>query len=373
MTGSDADALERDNALVVQALAQWFGDKPCSYEELGHGHINQTWRVRSGDADFVLQKLSATVFSDPRLVAANQTRLFDTAMQTEDFDYLLPQPLPARNGELLIHLPIDALGDSTQDGPNLGYWRLCDYIGNTRTLQSLSNSAQARAAGAAFGRFQRMASGVAPTSLVPVIDGFLQLEGYWRSLRQAFNTHRQRERAGAALDAQNEARRVFVALENLFDDCQAIEGSAVAVIHGDCKVNNLLFAEDADTVSAIVDLDTLMAAPWWLDFGDLVRSAVFSEVGEFQAALYVALAQGYFVGRGSLQRHEIDTVVRAPLHLAFMLSVRFLDDHLRGDRYFRVAEPGDNLRRALAQLNQLTQLRAQQSVMRDALDAILAD
>ena len=35
-----------------------------------------------------------------------------------------------------------------------------------------------------------------------------------------------------------------------------------------------------------------------------------------------------------------------PSYMALMLGVRFLTDHIGGDVYFRVLEPGDNLRRA---------------------------
>ena len=42
---------------------------------------------------------------------------------------------------------------------------------------------------------------------------------------------------------------------------------------------------------------------------------------------------------------------RAPAYVAFMLGVRFLTDHLLGDRYFRVRRHGDNLERARAQFS----------------------
>ena len=52
-----------------------------------------------------------------------------------------------------------------------------------------------------------------------------------------------------------------------------------AHIHGDCKVNNLLFDAAASRVDAIIDLDTAMWGHWAWDLGDLARSVFFSRGG----------------------------------------------------------------------------------------------
>jgi hypothetical protein len=54
--------------------------------------------------------------------------------------------------------------------------------------------------------------------------------------------------------------------------------------------------------------------------------------------------------------------------IAFELGLRFYTDHLEGNRYFKVTEPGQNLRRALTQF-QLTRSIEHQ---RDKLTAIAA-
>ena len=53
----------------------------------------------------------------------------------------------------------------------------------------------------------------------------------------------------------------------------------------------------------------------------------------------------------------------SPRHIAFMLGVRFLTDHLDGDRYFKIAARGDNLRRARAQFRLLEEMEARESEM----------
>ena len=54
-----------------------------------------------------------------------------------------------------------------------------------------------------------------------------------------------------------------------------------------------------------------------------------------------------------------------------MLAVRFLTDHLQGDRYFKTAERGENLRRAAAQFRLLEGMESmQQSMLRRARAAL---
>ena len=55
-----------------------------------------------------------------------------------------------------------------------------------------------------------------------------------------------------------------------------------------------------------------------------------------------------------------------------MLSVRFLDDHLRGDRYFRVSQRGENLARSKSQFQQYLQLQEQacRSFMEETLQQL---
>ena len=119
-------------------------------------------------------------------------------------------------------------------------------------------------------------------------------------------------------------------------------------------MNNLLFHPTRDEVVAIIDLDTLMLGdPAW-DFGDLVRSA-FAGSEETEAAAEVSrarfepLSKAFFPAFGPVD--DVDRYAVAPAYMSFMLAVRFLTDHLKGDVYFKVGRRGDNLARARSQLD----------------------
>jgi hypothetical protein len=131
------------------------------------------------------------------------------------------------------------------------------------------------------------------------------------------------------------------------------------VVHNDCKLNNLLFDDHSGEALCVVDLDTVMPGPVLFDFGELARTAACPAAEDerdlervrLDSALFGALAAGFVAGaRGLLGAEEIRALALAGPLMALENGVRFLTDHLDGDRYFRVARPGHNLDRARAQL-----------------------
>ena len=312
-------------------LAHWFDgdDVPVRHPV---GRINDTWMVAESH---VLQRLNSTVFTRPQAVMRNLSRVL-----AHD-DRLLVAPVPTRTGAAYV---IDELGD---------LWRVFPRL-VARNFETLPRSLFAAAATAYGGFLARFAA--FPHPLEPVIDGFHDLERYLSAL----------EDAPAWADAE---RQVVDGLRHTFEAprrCRAI--------HGDCKVNNLLFHPARDDVVAIIDLDTVMVGdPAW-DFGDLVRSA-FSGTEEsdrapaLPASALAALATGFASGMGTL-----DGVARystAPAYMSFMLGVRFLVDHLSDDVYFKVAAHGDNLRRARGQLSLASRFLDAGPTLTAALDQAL--
>ena len=85
--------------------------------------------------------------------------------------------------------------------------------------------------------------------------------------------------------------------------------------------------------------------------------------------LFEALVAGYLRGAGTaLLARERSELVFASQLMTLLLGMRFLADHLAGDRYFRIRRPGQNLDLARTQLALLGDFERQ----RDALEAIVA-
>ena len=143
------------------------------------------------------------------------------------------------------------------------------------------------------------------------------------------------------------------------------------VVHNDTKLNNVLFDQRSGEALCVIDLDTVMPGLLPHDFGDMVRSAAAVPGADglrFDAARYAALAEGYLTGLGDrLSAGERHYLAVAPRVITLELAARFLVDHLQGDRYFRVTEAGQNLRRCREQLALLDSMERQNDALRRLL------
>jgi Ser/Thr protein kinase RdoA (MazF antagonist) len=319
-----------------RALGAWLGGV-ARIDPLGAGHINDTWLATAGTERYVLQRLSARVFPDPDAVMGKVAAV--VAHLRNAVGVRVPALIDTRAGDPFYR-------DET------GVWRLWEFIAGTRALQTLTVPAQARAAGAAFGRLQRALADF-PARVADPIPGFMRLDQYLQALDTAAAAAEQP--LGQAADALREIDR-HRHLAGTF-------AQRARLIHGDCKVNNLLFDAHRSRVVAVIDLDTVMRGHWAWDFGDLVRSAAAGPKG-FSVRRYRAVVNGFL--RGADMAAEVDSLVLAPRYVTVMLAVRFLTDHLQGDRYFKVVERGDNLRRAGEQLRLLRGMVASEAGMRSA-------
>ena len=316
------------------ALHAWFDQAQAA--PLGDGHIHDTYEVSSPDGHFVLQRVNHQVFTDPELVMRQTDRVLQRWRQQKA--YVVPKLVAARDGSVAKWV----------DGE---FWRVWEFIADTRVVDPVENSHQAFQAGKAFGALQRHLRGLPEPRLVEPIPGFLQLRHYL----QAYDA--------VASGAPPQLHTLIERHRHLADEL----GQRNATIHGDCKINNLLFDAAGKRAVAVIDFDTVMHGHWAWDFGDLVRSICFSrgaaDVGYFVAAL-----------RGFASEQTACTVAEclaAPGYVTLMLGVRFLTDHLRGDRYFRVSRRGENLARAKEQFDLFESFLGVQGEMRDAAAEVL--
>jgi len=320
-----------DAEIAAQALAAgWW--QAQSVIPLGVGHIHATWRVVPGDPQRggagVLQRISATVFPDAEALMDRVVRVVQHV--TRRAPGWVPDLLPTRAGDWFHR---------HDDG---SCWRLWRAVEPARTLQSLTTPDQAEAAGRAFGRFQALLADY-PEPLPDPVPGFMQLDHYlarFDAVRAALPDAEREVSVPAGLVALIDARR----------DLATAFRERNRVIHADCKVNNLLFAADRDVVVCVLDLDTVMHGHWAWDAGDLIRSAAADPQG-IALARFAAVVGGMRVA-GTIAAEPLAWVL-APRYVTLMLAIRFLTDHLEGDRYFRTDYRGQNLARAQAQFDLL--------------------
>ena len=333
---SQIEVLQR----AYEVSAQWFDQ--VTLAPLGNGHIHHTFLLTTAQhqEQFVLQRVSENVFPDPHLVQRQTQRITEHLSNNDGFSnrYRVPKLQPSKTGEF------HHVGES-------GFWRLWQYLANTQVVESFENPAQIALTARAFADYQRVLADLPGQPLSETIEGFLQLDFYLQQFSQV------------AKDAPKDLMSAVAYLQNQESGFSEFN----AHVHADCKVNNLLFNAQGTQVAAVIDLDTTMYGHWAWDFGDLMRSIAFSR-GRADLVDYENAAEGFLLGlQKPVTEQTVQDMVQVPGHIAGMLGLRFLTDHLVVDVYFRVSEAGQNLQRARAQFALMEQFND----MAQAMEAVV--
>lgn len=339
-------------------------------EPLGQGLINDTYRVTEGRLRWVLQRINRQVFPDPAAVMANLRRLSDHARQARsgqpDDGWRLPEVIAARDGA-------DGYRDEAGE-----YWRALTFIDHAVSLPAIARPEQAEQVGRALGWFHGLVATLPVRDFHDTLPGFHVCPGYLQRFDAVLAAREDRADApglGSALAFVARRRMRAGILESGRDLGRLVE----RVIHGDPKLDNVLFDRHSGRAVSLVDLDTVKPGLLHYDLGDCCRSCcnVAGEGADASAAVFDrttfrAILSGYLREAGaSLGADDRDYLYDAIWLLPFELGLRFLTDHLAGDRYFKVRLPGQNLQRALIQFALVDSIEAQERELR-ALIASLA-
>ncbi|AFL74699.1 phosphotransferase enzyme family protein [Thiocystis violascens] len=328
-------------------------------EPLGRGLINDTFSLDAGGQRYVLQRINGAVFPAPERIMANLRVLGAHLAERADTGLRLPSLIATREG-----------GDFLRDADG-AIWRLMEFIPNAVTLTRIEHDAQAREVGAVLGRFHRLAASLHSERLALSLPGFHATPEYLtRFLAVAGQEARQEGQAiRDCLDFVLERR----GLADVLEAAQASGAIPLRVTHGDPKLDNILFARDGGHALALIDLDTVQPGLIQHDLGDCLRSCC-NRGGEgtrdpagvrFDMTLCAGILAGYAnETRGVLAQADIDLLYDAIRLMPFELGLRFLTDHLEGDRYFRIDEPGQNLRKARIQFALVAEIERQEEALR---------
>lgn len=331
---------------LKQAYPQ-FMDAPLTLTPFGEGLIHETLLLQQGDNKWILQGFNASVFRFPERIAHN-LHLLSRHLKQSPLPFQLPLPLYTQEGK----------GLATIEGI---HYRLFDFVQGT-TLQQVQQTAQAKIAAQAYGKFAAWASPLQAATFEETIPNFHRLDLRYARLKEvAQDLSSLSEEEQGLLDG-------YLAQKPLVDYyLEQLSKLPLRVMHNDTKINNLIFAPTLEKVEALVDLDTLMGGYLMYDFGDLVRTVACSlpETAidwnqiHILPELVEELLLGYLEGiQGALSAEEKDSLLFGGEIMTLIMGLRFLTDHLEGNVYYRVTYPLQNLHRAK---NQLLLLQSQQT------------
>jgi len=234
------------------------------------------------------------------------------------------------------------------------------FIENTLTIDQVESPQQAYKAAREFGRLTRYLDGVDPKLFQPTIPRFHDLTLRKEQFNEAL--------AGATPALLTEAANCIAQAQQfafLVDAYQSLISAGslrLRVVHNDTKINNVLFDRVTHDTVAVIDLDTLMPGYMIYDLGDMIRTFVCPVSEEekdlskisFRREVYDALLEGYLSEMDPvLDSAERGAIPFSGQMMTYIMALRFLADHLRGNTYYHISYQGQNLVRAANQLRLL--------------------
>src|SRR2546423_7398418 len=132
---------------MLTSVLSRFGlnEEKYTISPFGKGLINNTWLVKSGNKNYILQRINHLVFTQPENIAHN-IRCVADYLKTKHPDYLFITTLQTDTGEDIVH---------TDDG----YFRIFPFVEDSHTYDIVATASQAYEAASAFGKFTRLLSG----------------------------------------------------------------------------------------------------------------------------------------------------------------------------------------------------------------------
>ncbi|MCE2708447.1 MAG: phosphotransferase enzyme family protein [Bacteroidota bacterium] len=344
--------------LLPQTYPQ-FKDRPLTLVPFGEGLIHQTYLVRQGEKQWILQGFNETVFTYPQRIEHNLA-LLSERVRLRPLPFTLPLPLSNGLGKGLTHI----------EGKK---YRLFEFV-EGKTLQGISSPAQARMAAQAYGTFASWAQELPVEAFQETIPNFHRLD-----LRFA----RLQEVASTSSKLSEEVERLLhlylkqAPLVTWYTEQLPILPQRVT--HNDTKINNLIFSSDLKQVAAVVDLDTLMGGYLLYDLGDLVRTVACSlpetstqwPLVRALPEVVKALILGYWEGlSGAITPQETASLPYAGEVMTLIMGLRFLTDYLEGNVYYRVTYEDQNLHRAKNQMALLHSLQSQREHFQHTIEKL---
>lgn len=368
-------AKERNLELAGRIAAQFdMPGEPVAMFALGSGNINDTfmafYRTSYSEARCVVQRINTRVFRHPEALMTNYRRVTEHVHQKLEHErgaadriWQLPRMINCKNGA-------DLFWD--RDG---ACWRAITLIDSAIAYDEAQGPDHAREAGAVLGQFHRLVMDLDPGSLAVTIPGFHHAPGYL----EAFDRTCETDMARTLIRNDAKARDCADFVSERRGLCQVLETAkqrgelTVRIMHGDPKISNILIDHITGQGTSIIDLDTVGAGLVHWDYGDAVRSlcnpagedAPDPDKVEFSLELCEAFTSGYLAQAGGFLSGADKAYLYDSIRLiTFELGLRFLQDYLAGNVYFKVRHPRHNLDRAAVQFSLCRRVEAHEKAIR---------
>jgi Ser/Thr protein kinase RdoA (MazF antagonist) len=358
----------------IWKVAQQFapGKQVLDIHEHGNGNINDTFLVIVGERDedqYILQRINTHVFTRPRLIIDNLQKYI------QHVDKKLAENASSPPRWDIPHIRQTGQGDDFYVDEQDGFWRAIDFVNHSRSYETVQSENHAREAGFALGTFHSLVSDLDVEMMHDTLVGFHIVPHYLQQYDQVMLRGPQGKdspevRYGHRMIAE---RRDW---SRVLEDAKHSGTLTMRTIHGDPKINNIMISDETGKAVSVIDLDTVKPGLIHYDIGDCLRSSCnplgedtldFDQV-QFDTNLARSILDGYLsVANQILTENDYNHIYDAIRLIAFEMGLRFFQDYLAGNVYFKVKHSEHNLDRALVQFKLTESIEAQESTIRQII------
>lgn len=321
------------------------------------GNINNTYIATFEKEDgtskkYLIQKINTTVFTEPYKLMKNiegvTSYLKKQMIKEGDNSHQVLEVIKTKDNKSLCYI---------EDAGERNYYRIYEFIENSISYDCSTDPEIVYNTGRAFGNFQKLLRNYPMNRLTETIKDFHSTDKRYQKLIEDIKIDSE----GRVMEVAPEI--VFILMRedlySLITEELGTDEVPYRVTHNDTKVNNVMMNQKTGDFLAVIDLDTVMPGSLLFDYGDGVRSTASSAKEDekdlskvnINLELFKAYTDGYLKEMAPYMTYEEVSLMGESIRIITLeLAIRFLNDYINGDTYFKTSYEKHNLDRARNQL-----------------------
>ena len=354
--------------------------KVLKIDSIDSGLINKTYIIQHSidgiKSKFILQCLS-NIFESHEIVNMNHKLITDHIRKNINKNYLdfhsqrweVPTLIRCRANNLLA-FPFGS-----------EFWRAMLYIDDTYSLDTLEDKKMAYQTGLGLAKFHINCSDLDSSKLRSSIKNFHDTKYY---IDQYMINLKEYNFLQLDYEINKRVQHLICSLSNHILYASSIlrfmEKKSIdrTVIHGDPKLSNFLFDINSKYVVSLIDLDTVSSGYLLTDLADCIRSICNQAGGDpenienvfFDINSCKYFLEGYFSLPNQKANCYFEFLPEFIYLIIIELIIRFLNDFLQSNTYFKIKYKTQNIYRAEVQYRLLSSFVAQIPILSNLLHEI---